>query len=631
MEKLIEKHKHELLSTGTNVHWDPDNDHEASWETERGPIKEEDESLDDEDLAYINDILNSFSKPEFSSEYPRDPELQLFSPEGALTRTPALMKTPLKFNQNFNQNSMSYNSEEENFSYFSNFEEEGSTELADYFSDEEEDDNLDNEEHSSESDPWNQPDFGEFEDFPIKGHTPSKLDTTIFGLESISEADFKDQGENSDFNGISSLSEETLAFSAWQPFIPREHAFRNYVARSWPSDFSPQASSSQEPTLIRISTITTTKPTPAPTRPTLPRQQETPLSPLKDWHSYRPAMKPSTRNWMKPWPEFTEMYSRVKNSPSELPDHPERSKQYRLWKQQSTYSPRTTQNQNTRCQNMPQVTDAGREPQVCIQFQSRTSSNTKSEISTTGIRSWGTKWHKSSIRIPTYRTKLQKSTKRHQKSSRTPLWLWSRRRYPPICSLGTARMGKPSQKQKISPRGENHCSKRRSETESYNQQSERYNQYERTNSKSDIKSENKDVKVRNEEKLMTLLINAKAKVTAKADKVKAIEKTLKEFRVEKEKQLDKKIETESPGTLPPHFATTFNSSICTHITFTIFILTFNIFISIFNSFVSDPLDHHFQTFTMGDLSDCKVLCLSRQTTSVQAKTTVNAFANPDSI
>ncbi len=84
---------------------------------------------------------------------------------------------------------------------------------------------------------------------------------------------------------------------------------------------------------------------------------------------------------------------------------------------------------------------------------------------------------------------------------------------------------------------------------------------------------------------------------------------------------------ESPVTLPPHFATMFNSSIliCIHITFTIFIFTFNIFISIFNSFVSDPLDHHFQTFTIGNLSDCKVPCLSRQTISV------NAFANPDSI
>jgi len=114
-------------------------------------------------------------------------------------------------------------------------------------------------------------------------------------------------------------------------------------------------------------------------------------------------------------------------------------------------------------------------------------------------------------------------------------------------------------------------------------------------------------------------------VTAKADEVKAIEKTLEEFRVEKDKQVDKKIEAEASVTLPPHFATTINNSI---LTFTIFIFTFNIFISIFNPFVSD---HHFQTITIGDLSDCKVPCLSRQTNSAQAKPTVNALANPDSI
>jgi hypothetical protein len=186
-------------------------------------------------------------------------------------------------------------------------------------------------------------------------------------------------------------------------------------------------------------------------------------------------------------------------------------------------------------------------------------------------------------------------------------------------------------KQTISPRGENHFSKRRSESESCSQQSESYHQYERITSKSDTKSENKDVEVRNEEKLMTLLMNAKAKVTAKGDEVKAIEKTLVEFRVEKEKHLDKRIEAESPVTLLPHFATTFNISIliCIHITFTIFIL--NNFISIFKSVASDTLDHHFQTFTIGDLSDCNMLCLSRQTASVQAKTSVKAVANPDSI
>ena len=107
--------------------------------------------------------------------------------------------------------------------------------------------------------------------------------------------------------------------------------------------------------------------------------------------------------------------------------------------------------------------------------------------------------------------------------------------------------------------------------------------------------------MKNEEKLETLLKTAKAKMTAKADKVKAIEKTLEEFRVGKEKQVDRKIEAEPSVTLPPHFATTSNISI---LTFTIFILTFNIFISIFNPVVSD---HHFQTSTIGNSVIAKCL------------------------
>jgi hypothetical protein len=272
MEKIIEKRKHELLNSGSKVCGDPDDDHEALWETERGPIKEEDESLDDEDLAYINDILNSFSKPKFNSENPRDPKLPLLTPEGALTRVPALMKTPPKFNQNFNQNLTSYSSEEEDFSYLSNFEEEGSTELADYFSDEEEDDSLNEEDLFIESDTWSHIDFNKFEEFSNKKQKPSDSDTAIFRLETINETNFEDQSETSDLNSISSLSGATIfAFSAWQPFIPPEHAFQNFVVQSWPSDFSSQASSLQEPTLIQISTIaTTTKLTPATMEPVSP-------------------------------------------------------------------------------------------------------------------------------------------------------------------------------------------------------------------------------------------------------------------------------------------------------------------------------------------------------------------------
>jgi hypothetical protein len=622
LENFIENQKRELLENGAQDLHNEDNAWNGHQEAERDSIKGEEDTLDDEDLAYITTILNSFSKPKLI-----DPA----SPEGAPVRVPTRVSPPPKFNQHFNQNLTSHGSEDENFSYF---EEEGHTDLADYFSDEE-DDSWDNESFSSEGDTWSQPDFDDSEDSSHQEHKPSEFDTSLFGLETINETDFEDQGETNNLNGISCLSEETqLAFSAWQPFIPHEHAFRNFAAQSWPSDFSPQASSSREPTLIQVSTITTTtKPTPAPIRPTSP-QPGIGLSRLKDSHSFRPATRPFTRTWTKPWPESTETYSRTRGSRKEFPDHPEPSRRYRLWRRRLQCSPRTNQNRNTRFQNTPHVTDAGSEHQVCILSQSRTYSNTKSKTSTTKIKSWGTKWHKFSSKTPTCQTKSQKNTKCHQKSSRkTQLWPWSRGRSPPICSLNTTATENLILKQTISPRGENHFSKERSESESHSQhkrlnpkgesKSESYSQCERLDSKSKIKSENKNVKVRNEEKLMTLW-------TAKADEVKAIEKTLTGFRMEIETQLGQKIGSESPVTLPPHFATTLNISvlICIHITFTIFIL--NNFISISNSVVSDPLDHQFPTFTVGDLSDCKMLRLSRQTASVQAKTSVKAFANPDS-
>ncbi len=255
MEKFIENQKQDLLKNGAQDLQDKDDAWDEQQEAEKDLVKEEDDSLDDEDLSYITYILNSFSKPKLIGP---------FSPEGALTCAPTQITLPPKFNQKFNQNATSYGSENEHFSYFSNLVEEGPTDLADYFSDKE-DDSLDNEDLSSESDTWSQTDFDEVEDFPQQEYTPSKLDTAIFGLETIHETNFEDQGKSNNFYGISSLSEETkLAFSAWQSFIPPEHAFLNFAAQSWPSDFSQQASSSQEPTLIQISTITTTKPAPQP-------------------------------------------------------------------------------------------------------------------------------------------------------------------------------------------------------------------------------------------------------------------------------------------------------------------------------------------------------------------------------
>jgi hypothetical protein len=60
MERAIEKQKNKLLETGAKDHWGPDKDHEVCWETEESPVNKQNNHLDDGDLEYINDILNSF-------------------------------------------------------------------------------------------------------------------------------------------------------------------------------------------------------------------------------------------------------------------------------------------------------------------------------------------------------------------------------------------------------------------------------------------------------------------------------------------------------------------------------------------------------------------------------------------
>jgi hypothetical protein len=139
-------------------------------------------------------------------------------------------------------------------------------------------------------------------------------------------------------------------------------------------------------------------------------------------------------------------------------------------------------------------------------------------------------------------------------------------------------------------------------------------------------NENKDVKavkVRSGEALTKM----KAKLTAKVNEVKAIEKTPTGSRIERKKQLKEKIGSDPTSTLPSRFTAMCNISIFIYI-FTIFI--FKNFISIANSTVSDLSDHQFQTFTVEELSDCKMFGLSQQTASVQAETLIKTLANPDS-
>jgi hypothetical protein len=179
--------------------------------------------------------------------------------------------TPQKFNQTFNKNSTSKHSGAENFSCFPTIWEEGPTELADYYSDEEEDNSLDYEDTRCEKDTWNKFNLEELGEISDKEDTWSEAEPNEFEFETQNEVDYEEPGDKTAFTGISSLSVETAqAFSAWQPYIPPKHAFQSFPAQSWWSDSSQQASLSKEPTLTQISSIrnpdSTIKPTPAPTK-----------------------------------------------------------------------------------------------------------------------------------------------------------------------------------------------------------------------------------------------------------------------------------------------------------------------------------------------------------------------------
>ena len=104
--------------------------------------------------------------------------------------------------------------------------------------------------------------------------------------------------------------------------------------------------------------------------------------------------------------------------------------------------------------------------------------------------------------------------------------------------------------------------------------------------------------------------------------MKAIEKTLEECRVGKEKQIDKKIETKASITLPHPFATTFH----------IFILTFNILI-LFPIFL---IAIHLYQFTIFKYSHLEISVIAKhfihgRQTQPRQKATAKALASTDSI
>jgi hypothetical protein len=333
MERAIEEKKNQLRETRAQNCGDPDEDHETFWENENG-LTERSDHLDDGDLEYINGILNSFSRDKGAHKNSNNHKLESFTPEDALARALASPRMPSEFNLKFNQNLTTRGSEEDYFSYFPNVEEEGTSELGDYFSDDEEDDIWDTEDLTGDSE----------ENFTYLQSTLSKWDPVISGLETINEARFEDDWKANKLNQISGLEEETkLAFSTWLPFIPPEHAFRNCAAPSRWSDFLSQASSSQEPTLTGISSISTsTTRTPLSMKPNSPRSVTSPLQskdlhrreypdhsgpqllrtrPCKPFYSPKYSATPTPKQ-----PFFTNSSTKSAIQDHESQDHPEPSK-----------------------------------------------------------------------------------------------------------------------------------------------------------------------------------------------------------------------------------------------------------------------------------------------------------------
>ncbi len=67
---MIERQKQELLKNGAQDLEDKDHTWGELREAEGGPVKEEDDSLDDGDLTYITAILNSFSSNQVPQNHP---------------------------------------------------------------------------------------------------------------------------------------------------------------------------------------------------------------------------------------------------------------------------------------------------------------------------------------------------------------------------------------------------------------------------------------------------------------------------------------------------------------------------------------------------------------------------------
>jgi hypothetical protein len=632
-ETFIEKQKQEFFKHGFQ---DPDDDNDG-WIEQPEPgydsVEEIDDSLDDNDMAYITAILGTFSRPKSNTNSTNASSYAEFTPEGAPKQAPAKPMPPpdfnQKFNQNFNKNLTSNHSEAEDFSCFSTIWEEGTTELADYYSDKEEDDSLadyysDEEEYNSltNGDTWSEAEPNNFED--------------------NNEVNYKTPSDKATCTAISSLSvDDAQAFLTWHPFIPENsHLAHKQRLTSPPVITGFQVGSVSQaclpaqrpkPTTTRWPPLIRTKPckpfysptysaTPTLKQPFFTKSSTKPATRsqnglLQIGTLFQNEQKSSTHIWNKLWPESNTTYKRTRSSrssPKESQVRPELSKLFKHWNLPSQCSIEATKSPNTKFQNTPPDTDIGDAHPVFTQYQSRTFSSMMYNKNTTKIKFWEMKLRRSSNEIRTYRTKWPKPIAHRQKNSeRIPSWLWSPRRWPPTCSAGTAKTLKTFLRLPSSPPGRNHFSKRRSESKSYSESKSESKHYKNKDSENPKKqSENKDIQLKSENKIMTVTTNE----MAKADEVEKLTKTKNENQRGLGQRPDK---IAKPGLqISPHlpFATAF----------TIFIL-----ILIFNYISLDHSNNHFSNLTIETLRDCEKPRNLQIKARFWAKMTVTKLAIPE--
>ncbi len=433
----------------------------------------------------------------------------------------------------------------ENFNCFSTIWEEGPSELAD-FSDAKEDDSLDNEDTLSERDTWNKSDFEELGEISDEEDTWSETEAAESEFETHNDVNYEEPGERKIFcrhfwhlnrNSTSIFNNATVYSSrtCFPKFICSILVVGLFTAGVLITGAYPHPDlSNQGPNYNNQRNSSNNEGNYL--------QTENEMIAAARLEAIQASNEALHAHLEQALAKIEKTYKRTKNFRNEFQDHLEQSKQCKHWRQPLPFSTRTFLSWSTKFQNMPLETDVGDAPQVCTLYPSQTYLSMMSKTNTTRTESWETKWCKSSNKIQNCQTRFPKNIECHQRSSRkTPSWPWTPKPWPHTCSSNITTEVKETLEWRISPPGENHSSKRRSENDDKSKSKDAKSESESESKNTERKSEKKDIITTITKSDTTKIKTLQHKVTAKVDHVKAIRRTRNGVRIQPKRPLDKKI------------------------------------------------------------------------------------------